>query len=142
MISIGVGGHTGPPSSCNRISLSTLSELWTSALHFGLFGLICALSTPMVRVRSVAGQRLVLTVDVMLGLLALACACYLILFEDALYQRGVTFSLGDWLVSITAVLLILPFKALVTGMLLRMMGARRSTAMRTPAGLKLTCMHV
>ncbi|WP_348701559.1 TRAP transporter permease [uncultured Marinobacter sp.] len=96
-------------------SLSTLSELWTSALHFGLFGLICALSTPMVRVRSVAGQRLVLTVDVMLGLLALACACYLILFEDALYQRGVTFSLGDWLVSITAVLLILEFARRTVG---------------------------
>lgn len=96
-------------------TISTLSELWTSALHFGLFGLICTLTTPMLRVRSAAGQRLVLGVDVILGLLALACAFYLIMFETALYERGVNFNTADWLVSITAVVLILEFARRTVG---------------------------
>ncbi|MBZ2167651.1 TRAP transporter permease [Marinobacter sp. F4216] len=96
-------------------TVSTLSELWTSALHFGLFGLICALTTPMLKARSVSGQRLVLGVDVVLGLTALACAVYLMLFENALYERGVTFSTADWIFSIAAVLLILEFARRTVG---------------------------
>lgn len=96
-------------------TLSTLSTLWTSALHFGLFGLICALTTPMLRARSANGQRAVLGVDVVLGLVALACACYLILFEDDLYQRGVNFNTADWVVSIAAVTLILEFARRTVG---------------------------
>ena len=84
-------------------TVSTLSELWTSALHFGLFGLICALTTPMFKARSVAGKRAVLGIDVFLGLAAMACAAYLILFENALYERGVNFSTGDWIVSIAEI---------------------------------------
>nr|WP_282562519.1 TRAP transporter permease [Marinobacter panjinensis] len=88
-------------------TLSTLSTLWTSALHFGLFGLICTLTNPMLKARSAAGQRVVLGVDVVLGLVAMACAFYLILFEDDLYQRGVNFNMADWMASIAAVVLIL-----------------------------------
>ncbi|GGE59618.1 C4-dicarboxylate ABC transporter permease [Streptosporangium jomthongense] len=88
-------------------TVSTLSELWSSALHFGLFGLICTLTTPMLRARSTAGQRMVLGVDAILGLTALACAFYLIVFEDDLYQRGFNFDTGDWVVSIVAVALVL-----------------------------------
>ncbi|WP_227545875.1 TRAP transporter permease [Marinobacter fonticola] len=96
-------------------TFSTLSELWTSALHFGLFGLLCSLTMPMVRTQKVGSQRLVLGVDLLLGFAALACALYLIGFEDALYARGVTFSTLDWIVSITAVLLILEFARRTTG---------------------------
>ncbi|MDX1633419.1 MAG: TRAP transporter fused permease subunit, partial [Marinobacter sp.] len=96
-------------------TLSTLSELWISGLHFGLFGLLCALTIPMVRARSAAGQRLVFGLDLLLGLAAMACAFYLIAFEDALYQRGVNFSTADWVVSVTAVLLILEFARRTTG---------------------------
>jgi len=96
-------------------TLSTLSTLWTSALHFGLFGLICTLTTPMLKARSPAGQRMVLGVDVMFGLAAVACAFYLILFEDDLYQRGVNFNTADWIVSITAVVLILEFARRTVG---------------------------
>ncbi|MBW0146649.1 TRAP transporter permease [Marinobacter arenosus] len=96
-------------------TVSTLSELWTSALHFGLFGLICALTTPMLKARTAGGQRVVLGVDVFLGLTALACAVYLMLFENALYARGVTFSTGDWIFSIAAVLLILEFARRTVG---------------------------
>jgi TRAP transporter 4TM/12TM fusion protein len=96
-------------------TLSTLSELWTSALHFGLFGLICTLTTPMLKARSASGQRLVFGVDVVLGLVALACAFYLILFEDDLYQRGVNFNAADWIVSIAGVTLILEFARRTVG---------------------------
>lgn len=96
-------------------TISTLSELWTSALHFGLFGLICTLTTPMLRANSVTGQRLVLGIDVVLGLAALACAFYLIAFETDLYARGVNFNTADWLVSITAVVLVLEFARRTVG---------------------------
>ncbi|MDR9424856.1 MAG: TRAP transporter permease [Marinobacter sp.] len=96
-------------------TLSTLSTLWTSALHFGLFGLICTLTNPMLKARSLTGQRVVFGVDVILGLVALACAFYLILFEDDLYQRGVNFNTADWVVSIAAVVLILEFARRTVG---------------------------
>jgi len=88
-------------------TISTLSELWSSALHFGLFGLLCTLTTPMLKARSTGGRRIVLGVDVMLGLTALACAFYLIIFEDDLYERGFNFDTGDWIVSVVSVTLIL-----------------------------------
>lgn len=53
--------------------------------------------------------------DIFLGLAALACAFYLILFEDALYQRGVNFSTADWVVSVTAVVLVLEFARRTVG---------------------------
>jgi len=96
-------------------TFSTLSTLWTSALHFGLFGLICTLTNPMLKARSLTGQRVVFGVDVILGLVALACAFYLILFEDDLYQRGVNFNMADWVVSIAAVVLILEFARRTVG---------------------------
>lgn len=48
-------------------TISTLSELWVSALHFGLFGLLCALTIPMLTPSSDGAKRWVLGVDVMLG---------------------------------------------------------------------------
>ncbi|PAU75440.1 TRAP transporter permease [Halomonas salipaludis] len=96
-------------------TLSTLSEIWISALHFGMFGLLCALSVPMLKARTAGGQRLVLAVDILLGLAALGCAFYLIGFEDALYARGVRFSTADWVVSIVALALILEFARRTTG---------------------------
>lgn len=96
-------------------TVSTLSELWTSALHFGLFGLICALTTPMFQAKSVGGKRLILGVDVILGVAALGCAAYLILFESALYQRGVNFNTADWVVSVASVVLILEFARRTVG---------------------------
>lgn len=96
-------------------TLGTVSEIWVSALHFGMFGLLCALSVPMFKARSASGQRLLLAIDVCLGLAALGCAFYLIGFEDALYARGVRFSLADWVVSITALALVLEFARRTTG---------------------------
>jgi len=96
-------------------TLSTMSELWSSGFHFGLFGLLCALTIPMVRTAGKNTGKLVLAVDVILGLSALACAFYLVGFEDALYARGVNFSTADWVVSIAAVGLVLEFTRRTTG---------------------------
>ncbi|MFC3283294.1 TRAP transporter permease [Litchfieldella rifensis] len=96
-------------------TLGTLSEVWVSALHFGMFGLLCALSVPMLRTGSAGGRRLVLGVDILLGLAAVGCAFYLIGFEDALYARGVRFSSADWVVSIVALGLVLEFARRTTG---------------------------
>ncbi|WP_417547829.1 TRAP transporter permease [Marinobacter segnicrescens] len=96
-------------------TFSTLSELWTSALHFGLFGLLCALAMPLIRSERAGVQRAVFWVDLVLGLAALGCALYLMGFEDALYDRGVVFSTTDWVVSIIAVVLVLEFARRTTG---------------------------
>jgi len=96
-------------------TFSTLSELWISALHFGLFGLLCALAMPLIRSERAGVQRAVFWVDLVLGLAALGCALYLMGFEDALYDRGVVFSTADWVVSIIAVVLVLEFARRTTG---------------------------
>lgn len=96
-------------------TFSILSELWTSALHFGLFGLLCALAMPLVRSERPGVQRTVFWVDLVLGLAALGSALYLMGFEDALYDRGGDFSTADWVVSIVAVVLVLEFARRTTG---------------------------
>ncbi|WP_404361932.1 TRAP transporter permease [Marinobacter sp.] len=96
-------------------TVSVMSELWISALHFGMFGLLCTLTMPFISARSRAGRRLVFGVDLALGLAAVGCALYLPAFEDALYDRGVIFSTADWVVSIAAVVLILEFARRTTG---------------------------
>ncbi|WP_129140416.1 TRAP transporter permease [Modicisalibacter coralii] len=96
-------------------TFSTLSTLWTSAMHFGLFGALCALSVPLARPRQAGARRAIFAVDVLLAVAAIGCALYLMAFEDALYDRGVTFVTSDWVVSILAVGLILEFARRTTG---------------------------
>ncbi|MCL6416399.1 TRAP transporter fused permease subunit [Aestuariirhabdus sp. Z084] len=96
-------------------TLGTLSELWVSAIHFGGFALICALMVPAVSTRSRAGGNLVLLLDILLGLASIACAAYLIGFEDALYDRGVKFVNADWVASAAAIFIALEMVRRSTG---------------------------
>ncbi len=96
-------------------TLSTLPELWVSALHFGLFGLLCALTFPSGRPSSALGEKLTPTLDLCLGALAFTSALYLILFETALYERGVNFNTYDWIFAGLAVVLALEFTRRATG---------------------------
>jgi len=96
-------------------TFSTISTLWTSAMHFGFFGVLCALSVPMARPEGAGAKRLVLGVDVILALATAGCVIYLMAFEDALYARGVTFITSDWVASIAAVVLVLEFARRTTG---------------------------
>lgn len=84
-------------------TIGTLPELWVSAFHFSGFGILCALLIP-------AHPKWLKSKTAFVGDLILIAALvlipiYLILFEDALYQRGVSFIWSDWLVAIVAVAL-------------------------------------
>ncbi|MCW8836363.1 MAG: TRAP transporter fused permease subunit [Rhodospirillales bacterium] len=97
-------------------TLGTLSENWVSAIHFGGFGLLCALRFPMFRAARKSSAMLVL--DIVLGLLALASALYMILAEDALYNRGVHFNWMDWSAAVIAILLAIEFTRRTTGLII------------------------
>lgn len=93
---------------------ATMSELWFSAIHFGGFGALCALSfqdPDRWDSRHPWQQRF----DVLLAVLAAGTAAYLVLFEDALYARGTEFILSDYLVCTVAILLAIEFTRRVAG---------------------------
>ncbi|RRJ83225.1 TRAP transporter permease [Aestuariirhabdus litorea] len=96
-------------------TLGTLSELWVSAIHFGGFALVCALMVPAFTTHSANAGRWTLLLDSLLGLAALACAAYLIGFEDALYDRGVRFVTSDWIASAAAIFIALEMVRRSTG---------------------------
>ncbi len=96
-------------------TISTLSDLWRSAAHFGLFGLVAALIYPLARPRSKALQTLTFWIDVALGVAALGCAAYLITTEVSFYERGAVFATADWIASGLSILLILEFTRRTTG---------------------------
>lgn len=96
-------------------TLGTLSELWTSAIHFGSFGFLCALVFPLARAQRSGSQGAVLAFDVVLGVLAALSAAYLIYNEQALFDRGVRFLPLDWIVSIVGIALAIEFTRRTTG---------------------------
>ncbi|MEX2123489.1 MAG: TRAP transporter fused permease subunit [Woeseia sp.] len=83
---------------------ASLSELWFSAIHFGGFGALCALSfhDPADYER---GRTPANALRIVLAVLSVAVAAYLLLFEDALYARETEFILADYIFSAIAVLL-------------------------------------
>lgn len=90
-------------------TLGAWPELYTSAFHFGGFALLYAL------LPSRTGERTPSAVGVAAGVAALACALYLILAEDALYERGVRFNAADWVFSVLAIALAIEFARRATG---------------------------
>ncbi|MDX1653640.1 MAG: TRAP transporter permease [Candidatus Competibacteraceae bacterium] len=96
-------------------TLGTLSELWTAALHFAGFALLCALAYPLYPAHNPQVQRRLLAVDLLLGLLAVACVLYLILAENAFYDRGSNFIFSDWIFAVLCVALALEFTRRTTG---------------------------
>lgn len=97
-------------------TFGTIEDLWTSALHFGLFGFLCTLLYPTIRSRG--NSRALGAVDVALGLIVLWTSVHLILNEVALYDRGIRFLPLDWVASIAAVLLGIEFTRRTTGWLI------------------------
>ncbi len=102
-------------------TLGTLPELTLSAIHWGGFGLLCALAMPLGRRWSKRFPKACLAVDGALGLLALACAAYVIYGFDPLYERGVRFIAADWVFSILAVVLALEFARRTAGWFIPLM---------------------
>ena len=94
---------------------SAIPELWFSAIHFGGFAALCALSANESRTAKTQPGLLMKSVNVVLAILAVVVAAYIILFEDALYAREAEFSWSDYLVSGIAVLLAAEFTRRTTG---------------------------
>jgi len=93
---------------------NAVSELWFAAIHFGGFGALCALSFH----QSEAQQKQPLgaqAMSVLLAVLSIACALYLVFFEDALYAREANFAAADYVFSALAVLLAMEFTRRTTG---------------------------
>ncbi|GAB3485477.1 TRAP transporter permease [Marinomonas epiphytica] len=86
-------------------TIGTLPELWVSAFHFAGFGTLCALLIPAHP--KWRDSKTAMAMDAVIVLALIAMVFYIVLFEDALYARGVTFSTGDWVISSMAVLLAL-----------------------------------
>jgi TRAP transporter 4TM/12TM fusion protein len=102
-------------------TIATLPELWVSALHFGGLAVLGTLMYPAFPARGPAARRVVLGLDLLLGLLAMAAAVHLILYEEALYGRGQTFSIADWVFSAIAVLLAIELTRRTTGVVIPIM---------------------
>ncbi|MEP2618479.1 MAG: TRAP transporter permease [Marinomonas sp.] len=86
-------------------TLGTLPELWVSAFHFAGFGALCALLIPAHP--KWRNSKIAMIFDSAIVLALVTMVFYIILFEDALYNRGVTFNTGDWIVSFVSVALAL-----------------------------------
>ncbi len=95
---------------------ATLSELWFSAIHFGGFVALCALAANEPREptggRPPRGQY---WLNIALAAVAVAVPVYLMLFENALYDRQAEFIWSDYLASGAAVLLAIEFTRRTTG---------------------------
>lgn len=93
-------------------SISPLSELWMSLLHFGTLGFLVALTFPMFKGATGSNFRVI---DIVLGLVTLCSCLYLIAGENAFYERGQTFTVFDWLCAIAAVVCALELTRRATG---------------------------
>ena len=99
---------------------TAVSELWFAAIHFGGFGALCALTfhkAEQDKPRNVAREL----VDSLLAVLSIAIAVYLILFEDALYEREAEFILTDYVFAAVAVLLAMEFARRTSGWFMPML---------------------
>ncbi len=89
-------------------SIGLISELRFAAMHFGLFGLMCALLYPMRKGVRTRGPYL-LALDLFLGFAALFCGLYFLYGESGYWERGGHMSGLDWYVALGAILLALEF---------------------------------
>jgi TRAP transporter 4TM/12TM fusion protein len=84
-------------------SIARLDDLTFTSLHWAGFALLCALLYPAYP----GAGRKTLWLDLGLGLLAVACAVYVIFAADLVYKRGVRLVWLDYVVALTAIALAL-----------------------------------
>lgn len=100
-------------------TIGTLPELLVSAFHFAGFGIMCLLLNAAHP--NLTNSKSALTIDLFLSAILFCLPIYILLFEDALYARGVVFSDYDWIVSSLAVLLSLELVRRTTGWFIPML---------------------
>ncbi|NQW01200.1 MAG: TRAP transporter fused permease subunit [Rhodospirillales bacterium] len=86
-------------------SIGLISELRFAAIHFGLFGLLCALLYPARKQSKTTNLGVVF--DITLGAMTLFCGIYFLFNDTAYWDRGGEMSSFDWYVAITAIVLAL-----------------------------------
>ncbi len=96
-------------------TLGTLSSLWQNALHFAGFALLCTLIFPLATLSDPGRWRLLLALDIALGLLAAASAVYLMAAEDAIYARGVKLAPLDWVCGVIVIVSAIELTRRTTG---------------------------
>ena len=96
--------------------ITVLPSLWQNALHYGGFALLCSLTYPL------GGRRHSKTwtrvIDILIGLIAASSAIYLISMEDAIYARGVSLALPEWIAGIALLLTAIEFTRRTTGFII------------------------
>ncbi|OOV86747.1 C4-dicarboxylate ABC transporter permease [Oceanospirillum linum] len=102
-------------------TLGNMSELWLSAMHFGMFGFLCALLYRTGKDKTGVTKTFHWGINILLGGLSLVVVAYLMLGESALYARGVTFISTDWLAAIVAVILVVEFARRTSGWVIPVM---------------------
>ena len=98
--------------------LATLSTLTLCAVHFAGFALLCALRYPLVNLSSAAGQRLVLVLDIILGLAIAGSALGLAASENAIYARGVSLAPQEWVMVAIVVIGAIELTRRTTGLII------------------------
>ncbi|MGL4414027.1 TRAP transporter permease [Roseinatronobacter monicus] len=96
-------------------TFATWPELMTSVIHFAGFGVLCALLYPAWQARSQAGQRVVHGIDLALAALSISLVAYLLLAEQAFYDRGMRMLWHDWVFTMIALALAVEFTRRTTG---------------------------
>ncbi len=66
-------------------TMGTMSDLWRNSIHLGGFGLLGFLLYPGWKKGDT--NKVVLSIDVLLGVLIFSCGLYLVFFEEALHAR-------------------------------------------------------
>lgn len=96
-------------------AVGTLSTLWLAGGHFAGFALLCALRYPLVRTRGPAAARLVLALDIVLGVAVAAAVIVLVESENAIYDRGVRLATHEWILAFIVIAGAIEFTRRATG---------------------------
>lgn len=80
-----------------------LDTLWLTAIHFAGFGFLCALRYPLMRTKTPFGEKLVLAIDIAVGLVAAISTFLLISAQDAIYARGVRLGVYEYVLALIVI---------------------------------------
>lgn len=96
-------------------TIGTVSTLWQSAWHYGGLGLMGALIYPAWRAHNATARRLVLAVDIVMGVLLALGAIYLASQETAIYDRGVRLTPLNWVAGVFVIFTAIELTRRTTG---------------------------
>ncbi|HMB09767.1 hypothetical protein, partial [Saliniramus sp.] len=65
-----------------------LNTLWLTGVHFAGFGFLCALRYPLINLKSAAGAKIVLAIDVLIGIVVAVSTLWLLYDVQDIFDRG------------------------------------------------------